>query len=113
MMNGYFIRMEKELKKKYNHFSMVDWYIKDSYDNILFTVICNNELAQKIVDKLNCNTKEKFNARIKMNNILIDDIIVLRISSIIQISIMFSISINEAITEQNKLMNFVVNKLTL
>ena len=113
MMNGYFIRMEKELKKKYNHFSMVDWYIKDSYDNILFTVICNNELAQKIVDKLNCNTKEKFNARIKMNNILIDNIIVLRISSIRQISTMFSISINEAITEQNKLMNFVVNKLTL
>ncbi len=113
MMNGYFIRMEKELKKKYNHFSIVDWYIKDSYDNILFTVICNNELTQKIVDKLNCNSKEKFNARIKMDNILIDDIIVLRISSIKQISIMFNISINEAITEQNKLMNFVVNKLTL
>lgn len=97
--------------KNNNHYSVVGWHIEDSDGNILFTIFCKDELAQRIVDKLNDKSVEKFNSRQKLNAVLIDDVIVLKISNICQFVNGFNISKPKAIRKQINLMKFVVEKL--
>lgn len=94
-----------------NHYSINGWHIEDSENNILFTIFCKDELAQRIINKLNDKSVEKFNSRQKMNAILIDNVIVLKISDICQFVNIFNVSKQEAIIKQINLMKFIVEKL--
>lgn len=92
-------------------FSIVGPYIKDGNRNVCFTIICDDQLAQKIVDKLNDRGTESFNARQKIDNILIDDIIVLKTRGWGYLTGLVKLTSEQATREQNKLMDFVVEKL--
>jgi hypothetical protein len=92
-------------------FSLFGPYIKDSNRNICFTIICKDELAQEIVDKLNDESCQRFNARKKIDNILIDDIIVLKTRGWGYLTGSLKLSSEQALKEQNILMDFVVDKL--
>ena len=92
-------------------FSIVGPYIKDNNRNICFTITCDEYLAQSIVDKLNGRSNKKFNARQKMDYILIDDVIVLKTRGWGYLTGLVKLTSEEAIKEQNNLMNFVVEKL--
>ena len=92
-------------------FSIVGPYIKDGNRNVCFTIVCEDQLAQKIVDKLNDRGTESFNARQKIDNILIDDIIVLKTRGWGYLTGLVKLTSEQAIREQNKLMDFVVEKL--
>lgn len=115
MKNGCFIKMEKELKMKSNYFkkpfSIVGPYIKDGNRNVCFTIICDDHLAQSIVDKLNGRSDKKFNARQKMDYVLIDDVIVMKTRGWGYLTGLVKLSSEQAVNEQNKLMNFVIEKL--
>ena len=92
-------------------FSIVGPYIKDGNRNVCFTIVCEDQLAQKIVDKLNDRGTESFNARQKIDNILIDDIIVLKTRGWGYLTGLVKLTSEQAMREQNKLMDFVVEKL--
>ena len=92
-------------------FSIVGPYIKDGNRNVCFTIVCEDQLAQKIVDKLNDRGTESFNARQKIDNILIDDIIVLKTRGWGYLTGLVKLTSEQATREQNKLMDFVVEKL--
>ena len=92
-------------------FSIVGSYIKDGNRNVCFNIVCEDQLAQKIVDKLNDRGTESFNARKKIDNILINDIIVLKIRGWGYLTSLVKLTTEQAIKEQNKLMDFVVEKL--
>ena len=92
-------------------FSIVGPYIKDGNRNVCFTITCDDQLAQKIVDKLNDRGTESFNARQKIDNILIDDIIVLKTRGWGYLTGLVKLTSEQATREQNKLMDFVVEKL--
>jgi hypothetical protein len=92
-------------------FSIVGPYIKDGNRNVCFTIVCEDQIAQKIVDKLNDRGTESFNARQKIDNILIDDIIVLKTRGWGYLTGLVKLTSEQAIREQNKLMDFVVEKL--
>ena len=111
MESGCIIKMEKKLKRQNKSYSIVDWYIIDCYGNKIFTIICNDNLSQRIIDKLNGDSIEKFDARKKMNSILIDDVIVLKIRNISEFINTYNLSMHGAINKQINLMNFVVEKL--
>ena len=107
--------MEKELKMKSNYFkkpfSIVGPYIKDGNRNVCFTIICDEQLAQSIVHKLAGVSKTKCNVRKKMDCILIDDVIVLKTRGWGYLIGTLKLTPQQGIEEQEKLMNFVVNKL--
>lgn len=92
-------------------FSIVGPYIKDGNRNVCFTITCDDQLAQKIVDKLNDRGTESFNARQKIDNILIDDIIVLKTRGWGYLTGLVKLTSEQATREQIKLMDFVVEKL--
>ena len=92
-------------------FSIVGPYIKDDNRNVCFTIVCEDQLAQKIVDKLNDRGTESFNARQKIDYILINDIIVLKTRGWGYLTGLVKLTSEQAIREQNKLMDFVVEKL--
>ena len=92
-------------------FSIVGPYIKDGNRNICFTIVCEDQLAQKIVDKLNGRGNKKFNAHQKMDYILIDDVIVLKTRGWGYLTGLVKLTSEQAIKEQNNLMNFVVEEL--
>ena len=115
MINGYIIKMGKELKMKSNFFKKPFYiahpYVKDGNRNVCFTITCDDQLAQDIVDKLNDRNTKKFNARQKMGYILIDDVIVMRTRGWGYLTGLVKLTSEQAIKEQNKLMDFVVEKL--
>lgn len=86
-------------------------YIKDGNKNVCFTVVCKENMAQDIVDKLNDNNSKVFNARKKMDYILIDDVIVLKIRGWGYLTGLLKLQPKQALKEQNNLMDFVVNNL--
>ena len=92
-------------------FSIVGPYIKDGNRTVCFTIVCEDQLAQKIVDTLNGRGTESFNARQKIDTILIDDIIVLKTRGWGYLTGLVKLTSEQAIREQNKLMDFVVEKL--
>jgi hypothetical protein len=92
-------------------FSIVGPYIKDGNRTVCFTIVCEDQLAQKIVDKLNDRGSESFNARQKIDNILINDTIVLKTRGWGYLTGLVKLTSEQAIREQNKLMDFVVEKL--
>ena len=91
--------------------SIVGPYIKDGNRNVCFTITCDDQLAQSIVDKLNGRSDKKFKARKKMDYVLIDDVIVLKTRGWGYLTGTLKLTPQQAIEEQEKLMNFVVNKL--
>ena len=93
-------------------FSVIGPYIKDGNRNICFTITCDDILAHSIVNKLNDRCNKKFNARQKMDYILIDDVIVMRVRGWGYLTGLEKLTSEQAIKEQNNLMNFVVEKLT-
>lgn len=92
-------------------FSIVGPYIKDGNRTVCFTIVCEDQLAQKIVDKLNGRGTESFNARQKIDNILINDTIVLKTRGWGYLTRLVKLTSEQAIREQSKLMDFVVEKL--
>ena len=92
-------------------FTIAGHFIKDINKNICFTLVCNDDLAYKIVDKLNGRSTEHFNARIKMDNILIDDVIVLKINHFGYLNNFSTCSYDKIRNEQDKLLAYVITKL--
>ncbi len=101
----------KQLKFFKTKFALVGPYIKDENRNVCFTIICDNELAQDIVNKLNGNGKTKFNARKKMDYILIDNVIVLKTRGWGYLTGTLKLTSQQAKKEQDNLMNYVVKML--
>lgn len=93
------------------NFAVVGPYIKDEKRNVCFTIICDEEIAHNIVNKLNGNIKKKFNARAKMDYILLDDVIVLKVRGWGYLTGALKLPFNEAKKEQDNLMDYVVKKL--
>lgn len=93
------------------NFAIVGPYIKDEKRNVCFTIICDEEIAHNIVNKLNGNIKKKFNARAKMDYILLDDVIVLKVRGWGYLTGTLKLTSEEAKKEQDSLMHYVVNKL--
>lgn len=92
-------------------FSVVGPYIKDKHRNVCFTIICDNDLANRIVDKLNNQTSEKFVAKNKMDYILINDVIVLKTRGWGYLTGTLKLQCEDAVAQQKQLVKFVVDKL--
>lgn len=92
-------------------FAVVGPYIKDERRNVCFTITCDDELAQNVVDKLNGANKIKFNARKKMDYILIDDVIVLKTRGWGYLTGTLKLTSQQAKEEQDNLMDYTVKML--
>lgn len=92
-------------------FSIVGPYVKDANRNVCFTIVCDDNLANKIVDKINGRIHDKFKTRVKMDNVLINDVIVLKVKGWGYLHGLCKLPSKIAIDEQNKLLEYVVTKL--
>jgi hypothetical protein len=92
-------------------FAVVGPYIKDENRNVCFTITCDDELAQNIVNKLNGDSKTKFNVRKKMDYILIDNVIVLKTRGWGYLIGTLKLTPQQAKQEQENLMDYVVQML--